>query len=38
MKNKTLLISTALITLLTTRTFGTLSSTQNVFASDNSSA
>lgn len=38
MKNKTLLISTALITLLTTGTFGTLSSTQNVFASDNSSA
>lgn len=38
MKNKTLLISTALITLLTTGTFSTLSSTQNVFASDNSSA
>ena len=38
MKNKTLLISTALIKLLTTGTFGTLSSTQNVFASDNSSA
>lgn len=38
MKNKTLLISTALITLLTTGTFGTLSSTQNVFASDNSPA
>ena len=38
MKNKTLLISTALITLLTTGTFGTLASTQNVFASDNSSA
>ena len=38
MKNKTLLISTALITLLTTGTFGTLSSTQNVFASDNGSA
>lgn len=38
MKNKTLLISTALITLLTTGTFGTLSSTQNIFASDNSSA
>lgn len=38
MKNKTLLISTALITLLTTGTFGILSSTQNVFASDNSSA
>lgn len=38
MKNKTLLISTALITLLTTGTFGTLSSTPNVFASDNSSS
>ena len=38
MKNKTLLISTALITLLTTGTFGTLASTQNTYASESSSA
>lgn len=38
MKNKTLLISTALITLLTTGTFGTLASTQNIYASESSSA
>ena len=37
MKNKTLLISTALITLLTTGTFGTLASTQNIYASESSS-
>ena len=38
MKNKTLLISTALITLLTTGTFGTLASTQNTYASESGSA
>ena len=38
MKNKTLLISTALVTLLTTGTFGTLASTQNIYASESSSA
>lgn len=38
MKNKTLLISTALITLLTTGTFGTLASPQNTYASESSSA
>ena len=38
MKNKILLISTALITLLTTGTFGTLASTQNTYASESSSA
>ena len=37
MKNKTLLISTALITLLTTGTFGTLVSTQNIHASEGNS-
>ena len=37
MKNKTLLISTALITLLTTGTFGTLASTQNIYASEGNS-
>ena len=37
MNNKTLLISTALITLLTTGTFGTLISTQNIYASESSS-
>lgn len=37
MKNKTLLISTALITLLTTGTFGTLASTQNIYANESSS-
>ena len=37
MNNKTLLISTALITLLTTGTFGTLTSTQNIYASESSS-
>lgn len=37
MKNKTLLISTALITLLTTGTFGTLASTQNIYASESGS-
>ena len=38
MKNKTLLISTALVTLLTTGTFGTLASTQNTYASESGSA
>lgn len=38
MKNKTLLISTALVTLLTTGTFETLASTQNIYASESSSA
>ena len=38
MKNKTLLISTALITLLTTGTFGALASTQNIYASESGSA
>ena len=38
MKNKTLLISTALITLLTTGTFGTLASKQNTYASESGSA
>ena len=38
MKNKPLLISTALITLLTTGTFGTLASTQNTYASESGSA
>lgn len=37
MKNKTLLISTALITLLTTGTFGTLASTQYASASNSNS-